>query len=110
MRPLAFINGVIFGSAAALGGVLGVILFFRYTLTLDSSLDQTVIRSDLLLGELFRDMLVFLALAVFAGFAFWGQLTSRRWRWAVEYVLAVAIAMVLIIFLASAGNRSRNLV
>ncbi|MGH8321619.1 MAG: hypothetical protein ACRESI_06665, partial [Gammaproteobacteria bacterium] len=105
MRPMSFINGVIFGSAVALGGVLGVILFFRYVLSLDDTLDQTVIRSNLPLGELLRDMLAFSVFAVLAGFAFWGQLTNRRWRWVVEYVLVLAIVVLLIVFLAPADSR-----
>lgn len=110
MRPIAFINGVIFASAAALGGVLGVILCIRYVMTLDSSLDQTVVQSDLPLEELIRDMLIFAALAVLAGLTFWGQLTNRRWRWTAEYLLAVTIVAVLIIFLAAADQRSRDLI
>jgi hypothetical protein len=106
---MTFINGVIFGSAAALGGVLGVILFLRYVLTRDSSLDQTVIRSALPFGELLRDMLAFSALALLAGIAFWGQIARRRWRWAAEYVLAVAIATAIIMFLAPIGDRNRDL-
>jgi len=110
MRPLSFINGVIFGSTAALGGVSGVILFFRYVLSLDSSLDQTAIRSALPLGELGRDTLIFSVLAVLAGVAFWSQVVGRRWRWLAEFALALAIVAVAIWFLAAPANRELDLV
>lgn len=108
MRPMTFINGVILGSAAALAGVLGVILIFRLALISDHSLDQVVVRSDLPLGELLHDMLIFAALTLFSGLAFWGQLMQKRWRWLTECALAVAVAAVLIYFLASAENRVRD--
>lgn len=110
MRPLSFVNGVIFGSATALGGVSGVILFFRYVLTFDSSLDQTVVRSALPLSELWRYTLIFSVLAVLAGLAFWGQVVGRRWRWWAEFLLAVALAAVAIWFLTAPVDRIRDLV
>jgi hypothetical protein len=110
MRPLSFVNGVIFGSTTALGGVSGLILLFRYVLTLDDSLDQAVVRSALPLGELGRSTLIFSVLAVLAGLAFWGQVASRRWRWLAEFALASALAAAVIWYLAASGNRERDLV
>ena len=110
MRPLSFVNGVIFGSTAALGGVSGVILFFRYVLISDSSLDQIAVRSALPLGELERYTLIFSVLAVLAGLAFWGQVVGRRWRWLAEFVLGLALIAAGIWFLAAPANREHDLV
>ncbi|MDE2091938.1 MAG: hypothetical protein KGJ08_08575 [Gammaproteobacteria bacterium] len=109
MRPMTFITGVIFASAAALAGVLGIILFLRFVMTMDSSLDQTVIRSDLPLRELVHDMGVFAGLALVGGMAFWGQLARRRWRWPAQYLLAVVLGSVLIFFLARQDERASDL-
>lgn len=108
VRPLTFINGVIFASATALAGVLGIILFFRLVLSLDASLDQTVVHSDLPLAELLADIAIFTLLALCAGLAFWGELKLKRWRWPAQYLLAVAVGAVLIHFLATAANRQRD--
>lgn len=110
MRPLTFLNGVILGSTAALGGVSGVILLFRYLLTRDGSLDQTVVQSALPLGELGRDALMFSVLALISGFAFWGQVKDRRWRWIAEVALILGLSAVATWFLAVPGNRARDLI
>lgn len=109
MRPVAFINGVIFGSAVAISGVLGVLLFFRFVLNLDGSLDQSVVRSGLPVAELLHYILIFSVLSVLAGTAFWGQLAQRSWRWVAEYILLVALAAVALNFLATTENRGRDL-
>jgi hypothetical protein len=109
MRPMTFINGVIFGSAAALGLVLVIIIFFRWVLTQDASLDQSVVLSSLPLGELLRDALLFLALAALAGAGFLGELLRKPWRGAADYLLAVAVTGVIIFFFAEAETRFRDL-
>lgn len=110
MRPLSFVNGVVFGSTDALAGVCGVILFLRYVLTLDASLDQSVVRSALPLAELAGCELIFSLLAVLAGWAFWGQVTGRRWRWLAEVALASALVAALMWFLSAGSDRARGLV
>ena len=109
MRPMTFINGVIFGSAAALGAVLLLIIFFRWVLTQDASLDQSVVLSSLPLGELLRDALLFLALGALAGAGFCGELLRKPWRGAVDYLLAVAVTGVIIFFFAEPETRLRDL-
>lgn len=109
MRPMTFINGVIFGSSAALGVVLVIIIFFRWILTQDASLDQSVVLSSLPLGELLRDALLFLALGALAGAGFLGELLRKPWRGAVDYLLAVAVTGVIIFFFAVAETRLRDL-
>lgn len=108
MRPLTFINGVLLGSAGALASVLGVILFFRWTLTSDPTLNQTVVTSDLPLGELLRDMCIFTGLALLALAAFLGELRVRRWRLTADYLLAVALTGVVLFFFAEPTNRLRD--
>jgi hypothetical protein len=109
MRPMTFINGVIFGSAAALGVVLLIIIFFRWVLTQDASLDQSVVLSSLPLGELLRDALLFLALAALAGAAFLGELLRKPWRSVMDYLLAVAVTGVILFFFAEPEVRLRDL-
>jgi hypothetical protein len=109
MRPLTFITGVIFGSAAALGLVLGLVLFFRWDMTLDTSLDQTVVQTDLPVATLVLDMLIFLGLAVLSGLALWGDLRRKAWRGRAVYLMAVALTGVCIFFLADAALRLREL-
>lgn len=108
MRPMTFVNGVILGSAGALASVLGVILLFRWTMVTDASLDQTVVQSDLPLGQLVRFMCIFTVLALFALLAFWGELRERRWRLAADWALLLALAAVLLWFFAAPGLRLRD--
>lgn len=108
MRPLTFINGVLLGSAGALGAVLGVILFFRWVLTGDASLDQTVVQSGLPLGELARDMCIFMGLAALAFAAFWGELKARPWRLVADYLHFVALGGVLVFFFAVPAALARD--
>lgn len=110
MRPMTFINGVILGSSGALGVVLGIIIFFRWVLTQDNTLDQTVVLSSLPLDELLRDMLLFLALTGLAGAAFAGELLQKPWRGAADYLQAVAVVGVVMFFFADQAARARELV
>ena len=108
MSPLTFINGVILGSAGALGSVLGVILFFRWVMTGDPSLDQAVVQGSLPLGELLRDMLIFLGLSLLALAAFWGEVRLKPWRVAADFVLWVTLLWVLIFFFADPARYLRD--
>ena len=108
MRPLTFINGVILGSAGALGSVLGLIMFFRWVMTLDTSLDQTVVQGSLPIGQLLLDMLIFLSLALLALAAFWGELRRKPWRGAADFVLCVTLLWVLIFFFADPARYLRD--
>jgi ABC-type transport system involved in cytochrome c biogenesis permease subunit len=108
VRPLTFINGVILGSAGALGSVLGLIVFFRWVMTRDPSLDQTVVQGSLPIGELLRDMLIFLGLALLALAAFWGELRHKPWRGAADFVLCVTLLWVLIFFFADPARYLRD--
>ena len=108
MRPMTFVNGVLLGSAGALAAVLGVILFFRWVMVGDATLDQTVVQSDLPLGTLVKDMCIFTVLALLALAAFWGELRGRRWRLAADWLMLLALAGVVLWFFAEPGLRLRD--
>lgn len=108
MRPMTFINGVILGSSGALGCVLGIIVFFRWMLTRDASLDQNVVRSDLPLGDLLVYMCIFLAVGVLALAGFWGELRDKPWRGAADFALGVSVVAVLVYFFADPAARPRD--
>ena len=110
MRPMTFINGVILGSSGALGCVLGLIIFFRWVLTQDHSLDQTVVLSSLPLAQLVEYMLIFLALAGLAGAGFAGELLQKPWRGVADYLLIIAVVGVILFFFADNAARARDLV
>lgn len=105
---MTFINGVLLGSAGALAVVLGVILFFRWTMIGDPSLDQTVVQSDLPLGELSRDMFIFGVLAFLALAAFLGELRHRPWRLLADWLMGVALVGVVIFFLGDPAARIKD--
>ena len=95
MRPLAFINGVI--------------LFFRWVMVLDPTLDQTVVQGHLPLAELVRDMCIFTLLTAAALAGFWGELRARPWRAKADFVLAVTLLAVLVYFFAEPASRLADL-
>jgi len=105
MRPQTFVNGVIFGSAAALGVVLGVVLLFRGFMRIDPSLDQTVVQSELPLASLVVDMALLCALTAVAGLAFWGELAAKPWRSAMDGFLGFCLAAAAIFFFADPDAR-----
>jgi hypothetical protein len=108
MRPMTFINGVLLGSAGALATVLGVILFFRWVMVGDPSLDQTVVQSQLPLGELLRDMCIFTLLALLALLAFWGELKTKPWRLAADWLMTLGLVAVILFFFAEPGAQLRD--
>jgi uncharacterized membrane protein AbrB (regulator of aidB expression) len=88
--------------------VLGLILFFRWTMVGDPTLDQTVVQSDLPLGEILRDMLIFGGLALLALAAFIGELRLKRWRLLADWLMGVALVGVVIFFLGEPAARLRD--
>jgi len=107
---MTFINGVIFGSSGALGGVLVILIFFRWVLTQDHTLDQTVVLSSLPLHELVKDMLIFLVMAGISGTAFVGELFRKPWRGVLDYLQAVLLVGIILYFFAGPATRGRDLV
>jgi hypothetical protein len=105
---MTFVNGVLLGSAGALASVLGVILFFRWVMVGDPTLDQTVVQSDLPLGALVQDMCIFTALALLALAGFWGELKGRRWRLAADWMLLLGLTAVVLWFFAEPAFRLRD--
>ena len=110
MRPMTFINGVILGSSGALGCVLGLIILFRWVLTQDATLDQTVVLSSLPLDQLVEYMLLFLGLTGLALIGFLGELFQKPWRGVADYLLMTAVVGVILFFFADTAARARDLV
>jgi hypothetical protein len=108
MRPMTFINGVLLGSSGALAIVLGLILFFRWLMVGDPTLDQTVVQSDLPFGELLRDMVIFGGLAFLSLAAFLGELRLKRWRRIADWLMAMALVGVILFFLAEPAEWLRD--
>lgn len=109
MRPITFINGVILACSVALSTGLAIIIFMRWTMRLDSGLDQNLVQNSLPLAELCRNMLIFTALAILAGVAFHAEIKRRRWRWWVEYLLLTGFTASLILLLAVPDRRAAYL-
>ena len=109
MRPMTFINGVMLGSSGALATVLGLILFFRWLMVGDPTLNQSVVQGDLPLGEILRDIAIFGGVALLSLAAFLGELRLKRWRLIADWLMAVAVVGVIIFFLGDPALRSRDL-
>ena len=109
MRPMTFINGVIFGSSAALGVVLGIIIFFRWVLTQDATLDQTVVLSSCPWANSCATCCSSWRLAASRGAAFLGELLPEPWRGTLDYLLTVAVVGVVIFFFAEPATRLADL-
>jgi hypothetical protein len=99
MRPMTFINGVIFTCATALASGMLIILFLRWIMSMDAGLDQAVVHGSLPPGELLRDAAIFGVLAVVAGITFRAEIKRRRWYWWGESLLALCLTATLIFLL-----------
>lgn len=109
MRPMTFINGVIFACSTALAGGLVIIMLFRWTMRMDPSLDQALVQGSLPLRELFRNLVLFIVLAIIAGIALRAEIKRRNWLWGAEAVLALAIAAVIVFMLVNPAQQMRDL-
>jgi hypothetical protein len=106
---MTFINGVLLGSSGALALVLSLILFFRWLMIGDPTLDHTVVQSDLPLGEILRDIVIFGGFALLALAAFIGELRGKRWRLLADWIMSLALVGVIIFFLGDPALRGRDL-
>ncbi|HEY0941242.1 MAG TPA: hypothetical protein VGE08_14175 [Steroidobacter sp.] len=86
MRPLAVLNAIIFGSAAAITfGLLGVVVIF---LVLKGS--NPALGSEF--PALLRNSAIFLALAAVSGASLLGLLKTLKWRWWAQAAMWGAVA------------------
>lgn len=86
MRPLAVLNAIIFGSAAAITfGLLGVVVIF---LVLKGSNPAMSDEFPVLL----RSSAVFLVLAAVSGASLLSLLKTLKWRWLAQVAMWVTVA------------------
>lgn len=86
MSPLAVLNAIIFGSAAAISfGLLGVVVIF---LVLKGS--NPAFSSEF--PALLRNSAVFLVLAAVSGASLLALLKTLKWRWLAQAAMWAAVA------------------
>lgn len=92
MRPLAVLNAIIFGSAAAitfgLGGVLVIFLVLKGRYPEMGEEFPTLMRSSAL----------FAALALVAGTSLFSLLKERRWRWLAQAAMWLVVAGIAVLY------------
>jgi len=92
MRPLAVLNAIIFGSAAAIAfGLLGVVVIF---LVLKGS--NPALSSEF--PALLRSSAAFVVLAAVSGASLWGLLKMLRWRWWAQAAMWTAVAGIALLY------------
>lgn len=86
MRPLAVLNAIIFGSAAAITfGLGGVVVIF---LVLKGQHPEMATEFPALV----RSSIVFAALAAVSGASLYGLLKALRWRWTAQAGMWLVVA------------------
>jgi hypothetical protein len=91
MRPVAVINGIMFGSAVAIG--LAVTLLVVAVLAPESPRLRGELR------PLLATTALFLVVSGATGAAFFGQLLGRRWRWPAQCAALASVAGAVVYFL-----------
>jgi hypothetical protein len=92
MRPLAVLNAIVFGSAAAITfGLVGVLVIF---LVLQGEYPQ--MRDEF--PVLVRSSALFALLAGVSGASLLGMLKDRRWRWLAHVGMVLVIAGITAIY------------
>jgi hypothetical protein len=92
MRPLAVLNAIIFGSAAAITfGLLGVVVIF---LVLKG--DNPALRQEF--PALLRGSAAFIVLAAVSGASLWGLLKALKWRWWAQAAMWLAVAGIALLY------------
>jgi hypothetical protein len=97
MRPLAFINAIVFGSATATAfGLTGVLVIF---LILRGSYPQFATE----LVPLLRSSGIFVALAGVSGLSFYALQKDKRWRWQVQALMWGCVVLTAWFYMPRAG-------
>ena len=86
MRPLAVLNAIVFGSAAAITfGLLGVVVIFLVLKGSNPAMDHEF-------PALLRSSAAFLVLAAVSGASLFGLLKTLKWRWWAQAAMWAAVA------------------
>lgn len=92
MRPLAVLNAIVFGSAAAITfGLLGVVVIF---LVLKGS--NPAMTSEF--PALVRGSAAFAVLAATSGASLWALLKTLKWRWWAQAAMWTAVAGIAVLY------------
>lgn len=92
MRPLAVLNAIVFGSAAAITfGLLGVVVIF---LVLKGT--NPVMNHEF--PALLRSSAAFAVLAAISGASLWGLLKALKWRWWAQAAMWLAVAGIVLLY------------
>jgi hypothetical protein len=92
MRPLAVLNAIVFGSAAAITfGLLGVVVIF---LVLKGS--NPVMNNEF--PQLLRSGVAFAILAAISGASLFGLLKTLKWRWWAQGAMWMAVAGMVLLY------------
>lgn len=92
MRPLAVLNAIVFGSAAAITfGLLGVVVIF---LVLKG--DNPAMASEF--PALLRSSAVFAVLAAVSGASLLSLLKTLKWRWLAQAAMWAVVASIALLY------------
>ncbi|MET0535264.1 MAG: hypothetical protein ABW171_13680, partial [Steroidobacter sp.] len=92
MRPLAVLNAIVFGSAAAITfGLLGVVVIFLVLKGSNPALNHEF-------PALLQGSAAFAALAVASGASLWALLKTREWRWWAQAAMWTAVAGIAVLY------------
>lgn len=105
MRPITFVNGIIFACSTVMTLVLGGMLLMRMALLSDQSVNPAELAGQLPAAELVRYALTVAVVAFCAAWALAGQLFLKPWRWRAQAAQLAAIVGAMGYLLASPGQR-----
>ena len=92
MRPLAVLNAIVFGSAAAITfGLLGVVVIFLVLKGTNPAFDSEF-------PALLRNSVAFAVLAAVSGTSLWALLKTLRWRWYAQAAMWAAVAGIALLY------------
>jgi hypothetical protein len=92
MRPLAVLNAIIFGSAAAITfGLLGVVVIFLVLKGSNPAMNNEF-------PALLLSSAVFAVLATVSGASLWGLLKALKWRWWAQTAMWAAVAGIALLY------------
>jgi hypothetical protein len=92
MRPLAVLNAIVFGSAAAITfGLLGVVVIFLVLKGSNPELNDEF-------PALVRSSAAFAVLATVSGASLWSLLKTRQWRWWAQGAMWTAVVGIALLY------------